>query len=71
MQNISDMSIPAFKQVIKDSVKETLSEKRIKKIFVNVLEDISMGKAIEEGLKTETINKDSFRNKLKKRIANG
>jgi hypothetical protein len=68
MQTLNNMTIDDFKQIIKESVKETLSEKKIKKIFLDIVEDISLGKAIEEGLKTDPIDSKKFLKKLHQRI---
>jgi hypothetical protein len=68
MQTIKNMTVDDFKQIIKDSVKETLSDKKIKKIFLDIVEDLSLGKAIEEGLKTDTIESKKLLKKLQHRI---
>ncbi len=68
MQTISNLTTDDLKQIIKESVKETLSEKKLKDIFYEVIEDIAMAKAIDEGMKTDTIDKNKFRKKLKSRI---
>jgi hypothetical protein len=68
MQTISNLTTDDLKQLIKDSVKETLSEKKLKDIFHEVIEDVALAKAINEGMNTETIDKNRFLKKLKSRI---
>jgi len=65
MESIINLSPDDLRQIIKESVRETLSEKKLKDIFYEVIEDIALSKAIDEGLKTESINKDAFIKKLK------
>ncbi len=68
MQTIANLTSDDLKQIIKESVKETLSEKKLKDIFYEVIEDIALSKAIDEGMQTESIDKNSFLKKLKSRI---
>ncbi len=68
MQTVAKLTAADLKQLIKDSVRETLSEKKLKNIFHEVIEDIALSKAIDEGMKTESISKDEFLKKLKSRI---
>jgi predicted RecB family endonuclease len=72
MQTIANLTSDDLKQIIKESVKEsvkdTLSKKKMKDIFYEVIEDIALSKAIDEGMQTESIDKNSFLKKLKSRI---
>ena len=68
MQTIGNMTKDDLKNIIMESMKEILSEKKLKDIFLEVIEDIAFGKAIEEGLETETIDTKSFLKNLKSRI---
>ncbi|MBN2402838.1 MAG: hypothetical protein JXN64_10615 [Spirochaetes bacterium] len=68
MQTVEKLTTEGLKQIIKDSVRETLSEKKLKNIFHEVIEDIALSKAIDEGMKTVSVNKDDFLKKLKSRI---
>lgn len=67
MQTINDMTKNDLKKVIKESMKEAFSEKNLREIISEVIEDFSMGKAIEKGINTETIDNSSFIKKLKSR----
>ncbi len=68
MRTIANLTTDDLKKIIKKSVKETLSNKKLKGIFHEVIEDIAMAKAIDEGMETESINKKDFLKKLKSRI---
>ncbi len=68
MHTLSKMTPEDLKQIIKESVRETLSEKKLKSVLYEVIEDIAMSKAIDEGMNSESIDKDSFLNNLKSRI---
>ena len=68
MQKIANLTTNDLKQIVKESVRETLSEKKLKDIFYEVIEDISLTKAMDEGMETETIDTDTFLKKLKSRI---
>ena len=68
MATITNLTADDLKKIVKDSLNETLSEKKIKKVFFDILEDIALGKAIEEGSKTESIDSKKFIKKLHKRI---
>ena len=68
MHTIAKLSPDELKQIIKESVRETLSEKKLKSVFYEVIEDISLSKAIDEGMNTETIDSNTFMKKLKSRI---
>ena len=68
MQKIANLTTNDLKQIVKESVRETLSEKKLKDIFYEVIEDISLSKAMDEGMETETIDTDTFLKKLKSRI---
>ncbi|HNR88508.1 MAG TPA: hypothetical protein PKM65_09225 [Spirochaetota bacterium] len=67
MNTIANLTSDDLKQIIKESVRETLSEKKLKEIFHEVIEDIAMAKAMDEGIRTETIDKNKFLEKLKSR----
>jgi len=54
MQTIANLTTDDLKQIIKESVRETLSEKKLKDIFYEVIEDIALSKAIDEGMRTDT-----------------
>ena len=68
MQTIMKLTTDDLKRIIKESVKETLSEKKIKSILYEVIEDIALSKAIDDGMQTESIDKNNFIKKLKSRI---
>ena len=68
MQTISKLTSDDLKQLIKQSIKESLSEKKLKDIFHEVIEDIALSKAIDEGMESESIDKKVFMKKLKSRI---
>jgi hypothetical protein len=68
MQTIANLTSDELKKIIKESVKETLSEKILKDVFYEVIEDISLSKAIDEGMQTETVNRNDFLKELKSRI---
>jgi hypothetical protein len=68
MQTIANLTTEDLKQLIKESVKETLSEKKLKHIFQEIIEDISLSKAINEGMQTESVNKVKYLKNLKSRI---
>jgi hypothetical protein len=67
VQTIADLTSKDLKQIIKESVRESLSEKKLKCILHEVIEDIALSKAIDEGMKSETIDKNRFLKKLKSR----
>jgi hypothetical protein len=68
MQTIANLTSDELKQIIKESVKETLSEQMLKDVFYEVIEDISLSKAIDDGMQTESVNTNEFLKKLKSRI---
>jgi len=68
MQTLAKLTADDLRQIIKESVRETLSEKKLKEIFQEVLEDIALSKAIDKGMKTDSVNKSDFIKKLKSRI---
>ncbi len=68
MQTIANLTSDQLKQIIKESVKETLSEQMLKDVFYEVIEDISLSKAIDDGMQTESVNTNEFIKKLKSRI---
>lgn len=68
MQTIANLTSDDLKQIIKESVRESLSEKKLKDIFYEVIEDIAFAKAIDEGMQTESIDKNGFLKKLKSRV---
>jgi hypothetical protein len=68
MQTVANITTDDLKQLIKESVRETLTEKKMKDIFHEVIEDIALAKAIDEGMQTESINKNNFVKKLKSRV---
>ncbi len=68
MQTITKLTTDDLKKIIKESVEETLSEKKLKNIFQEVIEDIALARAIDEGMATESLNKKAFLKKLKSRI---
>jgi hypothetical protein len=68
MQTIADLTSDQLKKLIKESVMETLSEERLKDIFYEVIEDISLSKSIDEGMQTDSENTDEFLKELKSRI---
>lgn len=65
MQTIVNLTRDVLKKLIKDSIEETLSDKKLKSIFHDVIEDIALSKAIDEGIQSETIDKDNFIKKSK------
>ena len=67
-QSIEKITPNDLKKIIKDSVKESLSENKLKEIFYEVIEDISLSKAIDEGMQTESINTNKFLKNLKSSI---
>ena len=68
MQTVEKLTTDDLKQIIKESVKETLSEKKLKVIFQEVIEDIAFSKAIDDGMKTESIDKNAFMKKIKSKV---
>jgi hypothetical protein len=68
METINNMTKDDLKKIIKESMSETFSEDKIKEIFFDVIEDIAMEKAIDDGLKSENIDKKDFMSKLKFKI---
>ncbi len=68
MQTIANLTPDVLKKLIKDSIRETLSDKKLKSIFHDVIEDIALSKAIDEGIQSETIDKDDFIKTLKSRL---
>ncbi len=68
MHTLSKMTPEDLKQIIKESVRETLSEKKLKSVLYEVIEDIAMSKAIDEGMNSESIDKNAFLKNLKSRI---
>ena len=56
-----------LRKILKDVIEELIKEhpKLIKEILEEAIEDIAMGKAIEEGLKTESVSKDEITELLK------
>jgi hypothetical protein len=68
MQTISKLTTDDLKHLIRESIRESLSEKKLKDIFHEVIEDISLSKAIDKGMRTASIPKSAFMKKLKKRI---
>lgn len=68
MQTLANLTPNDLKRMIKDSVRETFSEKKLKSIFYDVIEDISLSKAIDEGMNSESIDKNAFLKKLKSRV---
>ena len=68
MPTIQNLTPDDLKKIIKESVKETLSEKKIRDIFYEVIEDIALSKAIDEGMGTGSLNSKNFLKKIKSRI---
>lgn len=68
MQTLANLTPDDLKQIVKDSLRETLSEKKLKSIIYEVIEDISLSKAIDEGMNSELIDKKDFLKKLKSRL---
>jgi len=68
MRTISKLTSDDLKKIIKESVKESLSEKKLKGIFHEVIEDIALSKAVDTGMMTESIDTKKFMKKLKSRI---
>ncbi len=68
MNTIANLTVDDLKRIIKDSVKETISEKKLKNIFYEIFEDMALTKAIDEGMNTGTVDKNEFLKKLKSRI---
>lgn len=60
MQTLANLTPNELKRIVKDSFRETFSEKKLKSIFHDVIEDISLSKAIDEGLNSESIDKNAF-----------
>lgn len=54
-----DTSADVLKQAMKDAIAETLREQRdlFRDIFTEVLEDLALVEAIEEGQKTEYVDR--------------
>jgi hypothetical protein len=67
MQTLANITPGELKKIIKDSVSENLSEKKLKSVFHEVIEEIYLAKAIDEGMDSESINKNAFLKKLKTR----
>ncbi|HQH19393.1 MAG TPA: hypothetical protein PKZ43_07545 [Bacteroidales bacterium] len=56
-------------QIITNAVKEALiTVLKDKKGLIEIMENIALSKAIDDGMKTKTIDKDKFMKKLKSRI---
>lgn len=68
MPNITNLTTDDLKKIIKESVRETLSDKKLKNIFHEVIEDISLAKVIDQGMESESIDKKAFQKKLKSKI---
>jgi hypothetical protein len=51
----------ALKQALKEALTETLLEQRglLREVFAEVLEDIGLAKAIQQGRKTGTVSRDA------------
>ncbi len=60
MQTRANLTPNDLKKIIKDSVRETLSVKKLKGIFYDVIEDISLSKAIDESMNSESNDKNAF-----------
>ncbi|HPB82214.1 MAG TPA: hypothetical protein PK200_09275 [Spirochaetota bacterium] len=68
MQTIEKLTPDDLKQIIKESIRETLSEKKLRSVFYEVIEEISLSKAIDEGMNSESIDQNAFLKKLNSRI---
>ncbi len=68
MQTLAKLTPDDLKLIIKQSIKESLSEKKLKDIFHEVIEDIALSRAVDEGMETENIDKKAFVSKIKSRI---
>jgi len=55
----SGISGPALKQAVKEALAEALSEQRelLREVFAEVLEDFALVEAIEEGRRTEMVDR--------------
>ena len=68
MPNITNLTADDLKKIVKESVREPLSDKKLKNIFHEVIEDIALARAIDQGMDTESIDKKAFMKKLKSKI---
>ncbi|HPS59557.1 MAG TPA: hypothetical protein PK514_15760 [Spirochaetota bacterium] len=68
MQTLAKLTPDDLKLIIKQSIKESLSEKKLKDIFHEVIEDIALARAVDEGMKTENIDKKAFVSRIKSRV---
>jgi len=74
MENTITINKSEFEEIIgnivEKSVVKALNKKKLffRKIFLETLEDIGLAKAIDEGLKSKTIDKNDFMNKLNNMI---
>ena len=68
MQTLAKLTPDDLKLIIKQTIKESLSEKKLKDIFHDVIEDIALAKAVDEGMKTENVDKKAFISRIKSRI---
>jgi len=68
MQTIEKLTPDDLKQIIKESIRETLSEKKLRSVFYEVIEEIALSKAIDKGMNSESIDQNAFLKKLNSRI---
>lgn len=68
MQTLAKLTPDDLKLIIKQTIKESLSEKKLKDIFHDVIEDIALAKAVDEGMKTENVDKKAFISRIKSLI---
>ena len=57
-----ELRSPAFKQILKEALAETLQEQRelLHEIFAEVMEDMALAEAIRQGQDTEAVSRDSI-----------
>lgn len=57
-----ELHSPAFKQILKEALAETLREQRdlLHDVFAEVLEDIALAEAIRQGQQTERVGRDAM-----------
>lgn len=57
-----ELRSPAFKQLLKEALTETLQEQRnfLHEIFAEVIEDMALAEAIRQGRETEPVSRDAI-----------
>ncbi len=58
----TELRSPAFKQLLKEALSETLREQRdlLHEVFAEVIEDMALAEAIRQGRETEPVSRDSI-----------